>query len=94
MTQPPVFPDDPASVDVALAKARKAFNTHKSLDYKFRYAQLANLKKGLQLMHKELSTARTQDLGCDDFCNYITELHSCVRECEDALTNLRQWMKP
>ena len=90
---PPVFEDDPELIDKALAAVRKTFNTGKTKPLDYRLAQLKNFKKGLTLMEKELSVARTNDLGTSDFVNWMYEFSTIHREIDDILLNLKSWMK-
>ena len=90
---PPVFEDNPELFDRAFAKVKKTFMAGKTKPYKFRMAQLANLKAGLQTLRTELDTALTQDLGKDTFVNWLFEINTCTREVDDAMANLKSWMK-
>ena len=45
-------------------------------------------------MAKELHEARTKDLGCDQFTNYIAELMVIERECQHTIAHLHEWVKP
>ena len=49
--------------------------------------------KGIKTMAADLSTAVTQDLGKDDFSNWMFELRMIEREIEHALKHLKSWMK-
>ena len=60
----------------------------------FRADQLKNLIKGLNMMKKDLSDARTKDLGCGAFENDIFEINTCIREAQHTLSHFKSWAKP
>ena len=43
-------------------------------------------------MQKDLSQARSKDLGLSDFCNWVFELNTCVRDIQHTITYLKQFM--
>ena len=90
---PPVFDDDPELFDQAFAKVKKTFQTGETKPYAFRMAQLTNLKKGIQALQADFDKALTQDLGKDTFVNWLYEINICLREVDDAIANLKSWMK-
>ena len=90
---PPVFDDKPELFDRAFAKVKKAYDSGKTKPYAFRLQQLKNLKEGLLKMEKDFDKALTQDLGKDTFVNWVLEFTACIRECDDAISNLKSWMK-
>ena len=90
---PPVFDDNPELFDRAFAKVKKTFESGKTKPYKFRMAQLGNLKTGLQTLRADFDKALTQDLGKDTFVNWLYEINICTREVDDAMANLKHWMK-
>lgn len=77
---PPTFLDDPAVVTTAINRVKKTFATGKTRPYAFRLKQLQALEQQMVTMHKELSQARTNDLGLSDFCNWIFELNTVIRD--------------
>ena len=44
-------------------------------------------------MQADFDKALTQDLGKDTFVNWVLEFTACIRECDDAISNLKSWMK-
>ena len=44
-------------------------------------------------MKKELSDARTKDLGCGSFENCIFEINTVERECQHTLNHIQKWAK-
>ena len=44
-------------------------------------------------MQDDFDKALTQDLGKDTFTNWVLEFTACIRECDDAIANLKSWMK-
>ena len=90
---PPVFPDKPELFDSAFAKVKKTFMSGKTRPYKFRMTQLASLKHGLQTLRADFDKALTADLGKDTFVNWLFEINICAREVDDAMANLKTWMK-
>ena len=77
---PPTFLDDPAVVTTAINRVKKTFTTGKTRPYAFRLKQLQALEQQMVTMHKELSQARTNDLGLSDFCNWVFELNTVIRD--------------
>jgi aldehyde dehydrogenase (NAD+) len=77
---PPTFLDDPAVVTTALNRVKKTFATGKTRPYAFRLKQLQALEQQMVTMNKELSQARTNDLGLSDFCNWVFELNTVIRD--------------
>jgi len=77
---PPTFLDDPAIVTTALNRVKKTFATGKTRPYAFRLKQLQALEQQMVTMNKELSQARTNDLGLSDFCNWVFELNTVIRD--------------
>lgn len=67
--------------------------TGKTKPYQYRIAQLTNLKKGMMAMEKEMSTAVYNDLAREDFVSMMYELHPLYAEIDEALANLKTWMK-
>ena len=92
-TQTREIPDNEAAVDAALKVARAEFKTGKTLPYKFRVDQLRKLVGGMQRLQTDLSAAMTKDLGRDAFCNWLFELHLCVRDALHTIDHLHEWMK-
>ena len=90
---PPVFDDNPELFDRAFAKVKKTFMEGKTKPYDFRRRQLENLKHGLGTLRADFDKALTLDLGKDTFVNWLYEINICVREVDDALANLKRWMK-
>ena len=77
---PPTFLDDPAVVTTALNRVKKTFAIGKTRPYAFRLKQLQALEQQMVTMNKELSQARTNDLGLSDFCNWVFELNTVIRD--------------
>jgi len=77
---PPTFPDDPAVVATAINRVKTSFATGKTRPYAFRLKQLQALKQQMITMNKELSQARTNDLGLSDFCNWMFELNTVISD--------------
>lgn len=71
---PPKIDDNPASVDPALSKVRKYFETGKTKTYQFRVNQLNALKKGIIDLAKDFDEALFKDLGKGSFENWMCEL--------------------
>jgi aldehyde dehydrogenase (NAD+) len=90
---PPEIPDDPDAIDKALKRVKATFMTGKTKPYKYRIAQLTNLKKGMLAMEKELTTALTNDLAREDFVSWMYEIHPLYAEIDDAVANLKTWMQ-
>ena len=44
-------------------------------------------------MKKELSDARTKDLGCGAFENDILEINTCIREARHTYNHFKSWAK-
>ena len=85
--------DDPDLIDKAHKRVRATFDTGKTKDYKYRLTQLKNFEKGIKAMEKEIQQGLSNDLGKDFFTNYMYEICSLYGELEEAITNLKTWMK-
>ena len=90
---PPTFPDEPAVVTTAINKVKKTFATGKTRPYAFRLKQLQALEQQMVTMHKELSQARSNDLGLSDFCNWVFELNTVIRDIQHCIASLKENMK-
>jgi len=77
---PPTFQDDPAVVATAIKRVKTTFATGKTRPYDFRLKQLQALKQQMVTMNKELSQARSNDLGLSDFCNWFFEFNTVIRD--------------
>lgn len=91
--QPPKIDDNPSTVDPALNKVRKYFDTGKTRTYQFRKDQLTALRKGLIELTKDFDEALNKDLGKGTFENWLCELNLLIAECEHAISHLSTWMK-
>jgi len=72
---------------------KKTFDSGKTKSYKFRMTQLVSLKTGLRTLAADFDKALTADLGKCTFVNWLYELNVCEREVDDAIANLKDWMK-
>lgn len=70
------------------------FNSGATLDYTFRRGQLQRLKDALYAHEQELYDALFQDLKKNKEESWVTELGFVMTELNNALKNLRTWMKP
>ena len=78
-------------IDASLKKAKAAFDSGKTKSVDFRVSQLANLKKGLQTMQREMTDAVKKDLGRDYFATWFMEISILEHEINFAIANLGKW---
>lgn len=73
---------------------RKFFNSHKTMDLKFRLDALRRLRKGIQENEKEIIKAIYDDFRKPEFETYETEIGVVLDEIRHAEKNLSKWIKP
>lgn len=73
-------------------KAKKAFKTRRTFDYKFRAQQLYNLYKCLEENQEKLIEATAKDGKCESE-GFMADIFSTIKEIDYAMSHLKQWMK-
>ncbi|KAK9508215.1 hypothetical protein O3M35_007928 [Rhynocoris fuscipes] len=74
--------------------ARNAFESGRTRPYEFRKEQLLKLRKMLVDNGPKLANALNDDLRKCKMEAFLTEIGLLVNEIDDAVANLRSWMKP
>lgn len=92
IAQPEIL-DNPNIVTTAFNKTKRAFGEGKTKPMAFRVQQLANLKKGLLAMQKELCEEVQKDLGRESFATWFYEFSVIEKEIDHTLANLKAWRK-
>jgi aldehyde dehydrogenase (NAD+) len=70
------------------------FETHQTKSFEFRKQQLLKLKNALYKYEEELYEALSIDLKKNKEESWITEIGFTITEINNALKNLKKWMKP
>lgn len=73
---------------------QRFFETHQTRSFDFRKQQLLKLKKALYKYEEDLYDALSIDLKKNKEECWITELGFTITEINNALKNLKKWMKP
>lgn len=87
-----VFDGEKASLLVR--ELRKNFDTGKTKSYEWRISQLEAIVKMLEEKEKEIIDALHSDLSKPRLEAYITEIVQAKSSCDEALQELKHWMKP
>lgn len=69
------------------------FKSNATLDYSFRVDMLKKLKETIKLYEDDIFKALTLDLNKPRFESYTSEIGVVYNEIDDALKNLKKWMK-
>lgn len=73
---------------------RKYFDDGNTLSYDFRIAQLKKLKQVIKDNENKIMEAIKLDLAKPEFEAYTSEIGIVYQELDDAIKNLREWIKP
>ncbi|CAK8579020.1 unnamed protein product [Lathyrus sativus] len=90
--QKQVFDGDEAYLLVT--ELRKNFDSGKTKSYEWRISQLESIAKMLVEKEDEIIDALVKDLSKPRMEAYITEIFQAKSSCNEALQELKHWMKP
>ena len=76
-----------------IEKQREYFKKGETLSFDFRCYEIKKLKKAVIAYEKKLMEALNKDLGKSEFEAYETEFAVFYTEVENALSNIRKWMR-
>ena len=82
------------SISDYVSAQRVFFRSGKTLNVEFRIEQLKKLRKAIIDNEEKFSQALYNDLRKSKFEAYGTEIGIVLAEIDDALTNIRSWVKP
>ncbi len=75
-------------------KQKEFFLSGKTLDIKFRRAQLVKLKEAIKKYEKELVDALHQDLGRCEAEAYFCDIGDTIMEINEYIKGLKKWSRP
>ncbi len=82
------------NIKVIVKEQREYFLSEKTQSFDFRQQQLRQLKKLIIERETDISEALYKDLGKSNFESYLAEISLIKKEINNAINNLRKWMKP
>ena len=77
-----------------VTKQKEFFLSGKTLDIKFRKAQLVKLKEAIKKYEKELVDALHQDLGRCEAEAYFCDIGDTIMEINEYIKGLKKWSRP
>lgn len=77
-----------------VAEQRIFFNEHQTKSYTFRIEALRKLYASIIMYQQQIADALWKDLHKSEFESYATEIGFVLGEINDAIKNLKRWMKP
>ncbi|XP_068470613.1 aldehyde dehydrogenase family 3 member H1-like isoform X2 [Phaseolus vulgaris] len=92
LEEKPIF--DGEKANLLVRDLRKCFDSGRTKSYEWRVSQLEAISKMLEEKEKEITEALYKDLAKPPFEAFITEVTQAKSSCNEALTELKHWMKP
>ncbi|XP_061986003.1 aldehyde dehydrogenase family 3 member I1, chloroplastic-like isoform X3 [Populus nigra] len=75
-------------------KLNESFRTGKTKSYEWRVSQLKGIEKMVVEREKDICEALYKDLSKPEYEAFVSEIAMVKSSCEEALNELKQWMKP
>eukprot|EP00258_Populus_trichocarpa_P014959 XP_006370386.2 aldehyde dehydrogenase family 3 member H1 isoform X1 [Populus trichocarpa] len=72
----------------------ESFRTGKTKSYEWRVSQLKGIEKMVVEREKDICEALYKDLSKPEYEAFVSEIAMVKSSCEEALKELKQWMKP
>ncbi|KAJ1391514.1 Aldehyde/histidinol dehydrogenase [Sesbania bispinosa] len=88
----PIFDGEKAALLVK--ELRQSFDSGKTKSYKWRISQLEGIVKMLEERENDIITALDKDLSKPGFEAFLSEVSQTKASCNEALKELKHWMKP
>src|SRR3990170_977790 len=85
---------DMAEVSAIVKRLRESAKSGLMRSEEARNTQLVQLKRMLEENEQRFTDALRSDLGKSEIEAYVTEIGFTISEVDEALSNLRSWMKP
>lgn len=85
---------DEMKIEKAFQSKREFFDQGNTKKYDFRTEQLKKLKKAINEHESEITKALYQDLHKPEFEAYTAEIGVLYEELDEAIKELKKWMKP
>ena len=82
------------NIKVIVKEQKEYFLSGKTQSFEFRQQQLRKLKQLIINQENDISEALYKDLGKSNFESYLAEISLIKKEINNAIKNLRKWMKP
>ncbi|KAK7399346.1 hypothetical protein VNO78_10528 [Psophocarpus tetragonolobus] len=85
---------DGEEANLLVRELRKNFDSGRTKSYEWRVSQLEAINKMLEEKEKEITEALYEDLAKPQFEAFIAEISQAKSSCDEALKELKDWMKP
>ncbi|KAI5587795.1 aldehyde dehydrogenase family 3 member H1 isoform X2 [Populus trichocarpa] len=87
-------PFDANEAPSLVKELKESFRTGRTRSYEWRVSQLKGIEKMVEEREKDISEALYKDLSKPEFEAFVSEIAAVKSSCEEALKELKQWMKP
>ncbi|KAL9393487.1 hypothetical protein Peur_012772 [Populus x canadensis] len=94
MTEGKKQPFDANEAPLLVKELKESFRTGRTRSYEWRVSQLKGIEKMVEEREKDISEALYKDLSKPEFEAFVSEIAAVKSSCEEALKELKQWMKP
>ncbi|XP_011031097.1 PREDICTED: aldehyde dehydrogenase family 3 member H1-like [Populus euphratica] len=94
MTEGKKQPFDANEAPSLVKELKESFRTGRTRSYEWRVSQLKGIEKIVEEREKDISEALYKDLSKPEFEAFVSEIAAVKSSCEEALKELKQWMKP
>ncbi len=81
-------------INAIIAEQRSFFRTGKTLDVRWRIAQLRKLRQAVIDNREKLENALYEDLGKSRFESYLCDIGPVIAEIDEILHSLKKWARP